>query len=735
MKKLFKLVVSALLIISPACADVLYLNEGEEIIGKLVRIKEGKVVFTPIQGTQKEIEQSKVAHILISKIRKGDEINNINEINDPVVQNLLKNLPNVEDFPDSDYITLFRNNDFSFNKNGERVLLCREIIQVLREPGLNQANNSIYYFHENESCELLFAHTYSPDGNVFHITDDAVSLESIRSGKPEYARLKKLKMALKKVDIGSIIDYCYTRKLGGINEINPKAISYIFGEREPVLKEVLTIRSDEGMDFSKHLLQWPAETPVQFVETQENQQRVWKWTYSDLKGYIPEQNMLPAKRIFPRIVAFQNYPWEKTAQSLAKAYEQARPRPESLQELLQKAGITQEMSKFQKAAAIYETINREIRDIGVSITQMGSFAPVSTQTTLSKKYGNTQSCLALMHFALESLGIESYPGFCSDKRENASVKEFANLGCADYAILKVVIDGIDFYTDGGSIYRPFGTLSTGLQGASACFIDLKKPEFHFARLPQTTFDWNRYERNVLVNIKKNGDMDVNEILHFRGPYEANIRELKSIKDQEKRNYAEKRVKQVHPNAVLESFGFSAMENLSSPAVLTLRYSIPKAAQKASEDIMTFTNFWVSYQSSSASLSKRKFPMQYWATEENSQTIVFQLPENFAWVPWDRQFNFSSGPISFSSNINQHESQLIYADRFIARQDEYVSDEQYQNYRNCILTMSELANQWIIIERDEVAPVSESLPASFTPDLNNPASATTPELQIEGEPQG
>jgi hypothetical protein len=49
---------------------------------------------------------------------------------------------------------------------------------------------------------------------------------------------------------------------------------------------------------------------------------------------------------------------------------------------------------------------------------------------------------------------------------------------------------------------------------------------------------------------------------------------------------------------------------------------------------------------------------------------------------------------------QHSEQLVYTDRFIARDDEFLDDKTYQNYRRCILTMSELANQWIIIEREK-----------------------------------
>ncbi|GAB4281868.1 MAG: hypothetical protein Kow0029_27180 [Candidatus Rifleibacteriota bacterium] len=713
--------------LSSVSGDVLYLNEGEEIIGKLVSIGSETVSFEDLKAGVKQFKQNEVAHILISKIRKGDEISKISQITDPATRKILSNLPSPAEFPDSDYITLLRRNEFKYTENGEVILTCRNVVFILKEPGLDQANNSIYYYSDRENCDLLYAHTYSPDGKVFHITDDAISNESLRSATPEYARLKKLKMALKKVDIGSIIDYCYVRKLKDVNELKPYVISYVFGEREPVLLEEFIVNFPETLELAKTHLQWTDDCPVKFTQQNENDHRLWKWSFSDKKGFIPEQNMLPGTRIFPRVVVYQSYSWEKTAKMLAEAYKKAEPKSESLDELIRKAGISEGMSAYAKVSSIYETINKEFRDVGMSISQMGSFEPVSTQVTLEKKYGNTQNLLALMHFALRKLGIKSYPGFCSDKRENVTVKDYSSLGFADYAILKVMIDGHEFFTDGGSIYRPFGTLSTGLQGAKACFLDTEDMKFSFGELPKTTFEWNRFDRTALVKIKKDGAMEVKETLQFRGPYESGIRELKSIKDQEKRNYAEKRVKRVHPNAVLKGFGFSDMKSLDSPAVLTLSYVIPNAAQKASDEIMTFTNFWINYQSSSASLLKRKYPMQYWSTEENNQTIIFELPDGFNWVPWNRQYKFASGNISFSSNMNQHGNLLIYADRFVARDDEFISDEAYQNYRNCILTMSELANQWIIIEREKenVAETSEAIgKASDTVELKQTAAADT-----------
>ncbi len=591
MKKFALTLILALATILAVNADVLYLNEGEEIVGHLKAIENGKISFAELNHGERILSESEVAHILISKIRKGDDIDNVASLTDPVAQGILKNLPDPSLFKDADYVTLYRLNDLEYLSDNKIVVKTREIIQILKEPGLEMANQSFYYYTEREKCELEFAHTYSPEGHVFHVTDDAISDESLLSGTPEYARLKKFKMALKKVDIGSIIDYSFSRELSDVDEIHPFSLANTFGEREPVLHEELSVTFPAGMEINKVQMQWPQENPPKFHEKVQNGKKFWTWIFSDPKGFIPEQNMLPRSRIFPRVVFYQPYDWAKISKKLTEVYNEARPTDALLDDFIARLKLTSEMSSYQKVCKIYEAINRDIRDVGMGIPQMGSFKPVSANVTLQKKYGNTQSNLALFHFALKKLGIVSYPGFCSDKRELVTAKDHSSLALIDSTLLKIIIDGKPFYTDGGSIYQPFSFVPTYLQGTNATFHDADNGKFFNETLPVQTSEWNRFDRTVMVKIKENGTMDVQESLLYRGPYESGIRELKSIKEKEKQNYAERRVKGVHPSAVLQSFGLSDMSDLSGPAVLTLKYSIPEAAQLTSDQIMTFTNFW------------------------------------------------------------------------------------------------------------------------------------------------
>lgn len=697
MKKLL-IILSFICAVNTLNADVLFLNEGEEHIGDLIEIEGDKISFQELKNKEAKTFNTKdVAHILISKNRIGDEISSIASITDPIAANVLKNLPNPYDFADSDYITLYRHLSYEITSETEMVLKSREIVQILKEPGLDCANQSFYYNSDNTDCQIDFAHTYTPSGNVYHLTDDALSDESLYNTTPEYAKLKKLKIAMKNVDLGSIIDYSITKRIKNISALNPKSFSNTFGEREPVLHEEFTFSFPSNLKYNKLQMQWENNIP-KFTDKSTKDKTIWNWEFADTKGYIREQNMLPAYRIFPRVVIYNDYDKNKTAEMLSVAYKEAEPDDKMLDELISKTDISESDTEYEKVCKIYNFLNKEITVIGMDPDDMGSFRPVSANITINKKYANEQAFLALMHRMFNKIGVKSYIGFTESKREKLTFKDYPNLNFATTPILKVIIDNKNYYTDGGSIYTPFSVISSSIQGSTASFLDEENKEFFDEVLPKQTLDWNTYSKTIFVKIQNDGSMDVTETTLYKGPYEESIRELKSIKEKEKSNYAEKRVKGVHPNAELISYGFTDMSDLSAPAVYNITYRIPNAAQKASENLMTFTNYWVNYTSSSASLAKRKYPMKYWATEHTSRTIIFELPEGFNWVKWDKQYKHNSPAISFSSNLSQNNRQLIYSDEFEANADEFLDDKAYQNYRQCILTMSELANQWIIIEK-------------------------------------
>ncbi|HQG30096.1 MAG TPA: DUF3857 domain-containing protein, partial [Candidatus Ozemobacteraceae bacterium] len=274
----------------PAAADILYLNEGEEHTGKLLTIDRDTVTFDELGSGVLKLPAASVTNVLLSTLRKGDEIQTIASLTDPVAIGVLSDLPSPASYPNSDFVTLFRQRRFTINSDGSFDLERREIVQILKEPGLGKADQAAYYMSDREKVELLWGHTYAPDGRVFHLTDDTISDEGIFSSTPEYDKLRKLKFGLKKVDLGSVIDVAWKLSARPPTALRPMLIDDMYGEREPNLHDELTVRFPEGYPLEKKLLNWTGDNLPQFREMTDpvGKTRTWSWIFRDTKGFIPE---------------------------------------------------------------------------------------------------------------------------------------------------------------------------------------------------------------------------------------------------------------------------------------------------------------------------------------------------------------------------------------------------------------------------------------------------------------
>jgi len=732
MKKLILLTILTLISVS-AFSDVLYLNEGEEHVGVLQKIDEKKISFKEAVGEEKTFEKAEVSHVLVSKVREGDQFSFIASLTDPFLISLINEAPTATDYPDSDYVTLFKRRSFEYQADGSVVFKRREIVKILKEDGLGRADQAIYYTTDREVPEIIYAHTYAPDGRIYHLTDDALSDEALYSGTPEYDRLKKIKFAMKKVDLGGIIDVCYQITTKKSTELRPYLIDTTFGQREPILKEEFVVSFPQSLNLGIEKFQWTGEKLPVFSETLDKQTKTWTWVFQDKKGFIPEQNMMPGTRIFPRILVFQTNEWNRIADEFEKALDASAPSKDLLESFIADSKAAAQSVDVMKVESLYDAILRKIRLLDISCFDYGGIDPVHSDVALKKKYGNNMARVCLLHFALKNLGIKSAVGFVNYWDQQGILEKVPEMGQAGFAMLKISVDGVNFYTTCDSDYLPFGNISTSFQGTIGCFLGEKG--FTFERIPEGGAEPNRSDKQVFVKILPDGSMEVKEIRQYRGPYEVTLRTLRAAKERQKQMYAEKSVKRVHPKAQLESFGLSDINDLKAPTVFTLSYKIPQAAMKVSENLMTFRNLWVDYNSTSASLATRTFPMEYWASTENVNTIVLEVPEGYTWVPWGKNYSFNCGCMNYFSTMSQTGYQLVFSDRFDVRRKEYIGDEVYQHYRSCLTTMSELANQWIILEKlgtEAPGKSSETVPAK------NPGDPASPPIQLDKiapEPQG
>ncbi len=684
---------------APAGADILYLNAGEEHVGTLKSIDNGRIGFTEIGGRELSHPASEVAHLLISRVRPGDEHTRVADLTDPIAVAVMKRLPEAEQFPDSDFVTLYRNRTFAWQADGSVVYDRRVILRIFKEPGLEAANMERYFQADRETFELVFAHTYAPDGHVYHLTDDALSEEAIYSSTPEYDRQRKVKFALKKVDIGSVVDVAMRITTKPPTALFPYLVDTAFGEREPVLHEECVVSFPETMDMAVENLHWDTPNLPVLKESRDPaaKRKVLTWTFRDPKGYIPEQNMPSTSRVFPRVWVYPRRDWKSIGAEFTAALAKAAPTPALLDGFLKETGAAAGGTAAEKTRLVYEAILKKIRLLPLSIYDMGGVEPLPVDVALQKRYGSNLARVHLMHCALAKLGVPSQIGFVSYWGADEIRMESPNLGQAAYGVLRVELDGRPFYTTLDSDYLPFGHLPTGFQGSRAIF--LRDGTFTGETLPEGGPADNQVWRSVFARLGEDGGLEVTEIRRPRGPAEASLRTLRAAKAQEKVNFAQKTIKRVHPKAEMLGFSLSDLDDMQAPAVLTLRYRIPDAAIRAADHLLAFKNLWVNYDASSASLASRTWPMEYWATEENVNTVLVEVPAGFRWVPWNRDYVWDCGCLSYRSSLSQNGTTLQFADRYAVHRKVFPPDETYQHFRRCLQEMSNLTKQWIILEKE------------------------------------
>ncbi|MBF0410711.1 MAG: DUF3857 domain-containing protein [Candidatus Riflebacteria bacterium] len=677
-------------------ADVVYLNEGEEHTGKVTEINASSVTIIEPDGDKAEFEKSKVAHVLFSKIRSGDENSYIASITDPFLTEILKKAPVSNDYPDSDFVTLCQKYVTIFNPDDTIEHENRTLYKVLKEPGLELANQSVYFAKDRERLELNFAHTYNSDGKIYHLTDDALSEEDIFHATPEYDRLKMLKFALKKVDLGSIIDVSYTFFSRGSSILRPFRLNAYFGQREPILSHIFEVNSPASMPLQVLQLNWTASNTPAYSEIASGSNIIRKWEFADPKGYIPEQNMISTSRLFPRIIVAQKNDWQTISKTFMESLNNSAPSEKLLDAFIESSGAASKTSLVMKSAAIYEAIQRKIRDLGISCFDYDGYDCPSAEIVLKKNYGSQFARCILFYHALRRIGIPAEFGFVSAWRSGGIEEKVSCLGQASNALVKIITDSTPVYTLLDNDYLPLGQIPTWAQGSKAVIFNEKG--FAWDILPDGGLEKNRNEQTVFVKILNDGTMEVKDTRKFCGPSEPGMRYMRVAKDIEKRMFAEKTVKGVNPKAVLTDYVLSDMNDFAAPVVFTLTYKIRDAVQKPSGDLMAFRNYWVNNSGASASLASRTFPMDVSSVYSTSKTIFFELPDGFQWVDWKRKFNYTGSFISFASNMSQKGSMLLYSDDYKIWKKELDLISGYPQYRECVSIMTDLSNQWLVLEK-------------------------------------
>ena len=699
MKKLICLLSSTLilclLLTLVARADMVYLRDGKEYKGKLENINTETVSFKIDEsGELKELTRASVLRIEVAKKRPGDDASKLDALHDKLLSSLVNSTPGQKEHPQAGYLTLHEEVNIVINPDRSATQTRRITRKMLRERGLDAAgNNSLTYLANRETLTLDFARTVDPEGNLYHISDNAIEDGSPYLNTPEYENLHRLKFALPEVKVGAIIDYQLTRTIKKIDVLTPWVIQEYLQYQEPLLKKVVRVTVPKEFELSSRVVRSNERVTAEVKEQKNTRTYTWTVTEAPLMER-PEPNMPPGTDIVPKLVASLKNTPDQIGQAYLRVLENnfkvdSTLRRKVMELTKDKTGAT------AKARALYNYVTKEIKYIPVSPTEYG-YLPKKLDLIFRSKKGNSLDKTYLFYGLLRIAGFQ--PSFLWVRSQSAGqyVEGVTSLGQFTTPLVK--INGQEYHLNPSLDTVPFNILVSSLQNVRGLEIERNSIKLITTPLTPTTKESvsNKYE----IDLRADGTIKVTKNSTFNGGHAIGVRGLKDLKPDELNKQIQSIVNGIHPNARLIDYRISNLKDLNQPVNFTINYEIKDYALKAGESLLALKLPEIDYTAFDVGRTVRNYPLDWDSCTTESNEITVKIPAGYRVYYRPENYSFQhSTAIHYQARFKEKDQTIIFTDNY-TRQVITLAIKDYPQYKKCLETKAALAKEWIVLEKTE-----------------------------------
>lgn len=695
-------------VVSGGSSHIIILKEGEEIRGTLLRIEKGKIYFRSAEGKDLVYAKSKVERIELPKIRKFNDITNIRDIKDALLKELIAKAP--KQMGPAQYVTLSETDTLQIAKDGSWNRKKRVIAKVLLDRGKNQVGNQLfYYLAKQQECEIVYARTINPDGNVYNLEDKAVNDGSIYNSVPIYENQRQLKFALKKLQAGSVVDYEIEWRTKKGTPQYPLYLAEIFADTEPILSKTVRIIAPRSLlvplSFDERRFQ---NSPPEITQADEGENHITTFTVKNIPAFrLQEYDIPPWWDFMPRLAVANSGSWAdiiKTHQSLSNLgyLGEKLLNAETLKAHEKKA---KELTKGlktnkEKLAALYEFVARKLRSADVPLSST-DYVPHHPSLILTESRANSlDKCSLFVHMA-KSLGMKADLLFVRSR-------DSGNVDPAAPSIRQ--FNGVIAGTEQGCVsfesnsYR-FGQIPAHYEGSMALGMNLSKlsipgvePSAVPGLLSITMLAPERHliERDYKIKLLADNSLHIVRKTVIHGEDEADYRGWRFQRKAAVDKIIASQVGAISPNAVLIKYSISKLDDYGIPVTIETEYKITNYAQPAGNlKLLKLPEM----QGSAFVVAKPKrfLPIQRSKKRKSITRMSIETPKGFGvyFVPksWQHKDNVLSYTATFKNGANK----IDFVQEF-SLNSEIIAPQDYPEYKKYVETQVELMNQWLILEK-------------------------------------
>ncbi len=676
--------------------DVAYLEGGDEFTGRLRQIDAAGVSFATEDGDVLRWTREEIQRVTVAKARRYAGIDRVQDLPDEALRTLWRDAPGPGDYPDAGYVVLRTVKFYRLEADGSSVRSIRRTIRILKDRGKSAANVVVSYLEDREEPEIVHAISISPEGEVRHLSDAAVSDSSANSNLPDYDRKRLFKFALPQVEIGTLIDYEVLVRRAKNDLLHPFSATEVFRGTEPLVEKRLVVEVPRGVRLRTETRNFAGGGTAK--SRAGGYDRV-EWRVTGQTPIVSEGMMPPVTDYAPTVSFSAGSTWKEICRAYLEAMESAARDPEGLI-ATRAAEWAGEARGPEAARRLYEKVVREIRDAPVPPSDF-QYEPKPATEILRKGVANGIDKPFLLYALMKAAGMDAEFVLVRGQGAGDLFGKAPTVG--QFSAGLVVCRGRGEPTRWVAVTSdrvPFGVLPASYQGGWAL-----RPERAGRPVPTPVAPPEEESRvsTFRMTMDPDGSVEVSKQVELSGQSAIGFRGLKEARDEEIRRSFQQSVSRIDARARLLSYEISDLNDLETPVVYRVRYRIPGYALRSGDRMLAFRIPELDYSASIVAKPERTYDLDWSSKLELRTVIEMRIPDGYRVYYRPQGRSYRTRWLRFESKIRER-SEDGFGSAILEYRDRYVRDSLRQpasawdELRECLQTRARLSREYLVLEK-------------------------------------
>ncbi|MBN2543931.1 DUF3857 and transglutaminase domain-containing protein [bacterium] len=581
-----------------------------------------------------------------------------------------------EKYPDASGLIVYDVGKHTLTKDGQTVYWYHFVGKVLSTDTKNWSDVSLYFEEGQSRAKVIMGRSISPTGEVYDLDTSMVTISEPSRGMVHFGKGKIYSFVIPNVEIGSIVEYIFETVEYAPEDPNLFAPRYFFQSNEPIYVSSIDIEIPADRNLNYITYNFPEDAAEPEI-TKANGMKTYKWELKNVEPLIEEPYMPAYRNSVPAMFAclYENmdYFYDKFSEFHKKRIEVTPEIEAKVLEVTSGANSIKE-----KVANLYHYLQRDVRYISVKGSLGSGIAGHPASYTFNNKYGDCIDKAILFASMLKVIGVESYPIIVYTNDAGYLDRKAFPFWGGNHAIDAVYIEGEKYILDATNNQFRFPYYSMG--DCDLEYVNYIKREIGY--IPPIPPEDNAIMKEIVMSIDKDGKTSMDAVMSFTGNWEAGYRSFFEYTPEGRHEQVFSNwLNSETPGAILDSFSFNDLSDISVPFLINYEYTIDKLPVFAG-DLMIFNVPAITTRFPEIALEQRKFNIQMEHTELNSHNVTIEIPDSYKIEYLPPPFEIENKYVSYKASYEAKQGKIIFSDEF-RRKTLRIPVSDYTEYKETV----------------------------------------------------